>query len=156
MANARAAISRPLARGFVEVRARRAVMGVPLAQVREVLNPQRAVAVPLAPAGVVGALNIRGRIVTAIDLGVCLGLPPLRAPATAMTVVVEESDELYALMVEHVGEARSPSHDLYDLNPPNLRQPWKDLCSGVYRLDGDIVPILNVPRLIASLFQEAA
>lgn len=156
MANAPAAISRPLARGFVEVRARRAILGVPLTRVREVLSPQRAVAAPLSPEGVVGVLNIRGRIVTAIDLGVCLGSPPLRAPATAMTIVVEDSDELYALMIEHVGEVRAPSYDLYERNPPNLTPPWKDLADGVYRMDGDIVPVLNVPRLVASLFREAA
>ncbi len=91
-------------REFVAIRLVGQVFGVPVELVQDVLTRQKATPVPLAPAWVAGLLNRRGRIATAIDLRARLGLDPARSDQPGMTVVVEHSGELYALLVDAVGE----------------------------------------------------
>lgn len=90
---------------------------------------------PLAPPEVAGLLNLRGRIVTAIDLRRRLGLPPRADGGTPVAVGIEERGELYGLIVDRAGDVLRFKRSSYDANPANLDRRWAKVCAGVYRLD---------------------
>src|SRR5271168_2781875 len=94
---------------FVSVTILDQMFGIPVLQVQDVLGPQRITRIPLAPAEVAGSLNLRGRIVTAIDLRTRLGLPKRAAGEKSMSVVVDQDGEAYSLLVDNVGEVLSLS-----------------------------------------------
>ena len=125
--------------------------GIPVLQVQDVLGPQRVTRVPLAPPEVGGSLNLRGRIVTAIDVRLRLGLPPRPKDRPGMSIVVELYGELYSLMVDEVGEVLSLSPEDFERTPTTLDARWRELSSGIYRLNGALLIVLEVDRLLASL-----
>ena len=90
--------------GFVTVRTAGQLFGLGIAQVRDVFVPKGLSTVPLAPPEVAGLLNLRGRIVTAIDLRLRLGLPRREADASRIAIGIEERGELYGLLVDEVGD----------------------------------------------------
>jgi purine-binding chemotaxis protein CheW len=124
------------------------MFGIPVLQVQDVLGPQRITRVPLAPPEVAGSLNLRGRIVTAIDLRRRLRLGPLGAGKTAMSVVVDHGGELYSLLVDGVGEVLSLSSKTFETNPATLDSVWRDVSLGIHRLDGTLLIILDVARAL--------
>src|SRR5271170_1708726 len=91
-------------RQYVSIVIEGQLFGIPVLIVHDVLGPQRITRVPLAPPEVAGSLNLRGRIVTAINLRRRLKLPPLEADKISMSVVVDLGGELYSLLVDNVGE----------------------------------------------------
>jgi len=122
--------------------------GIPVLVVRDVLGPQMITRIPLAPREVAGSLNLRGRIVTAIDLRTRLGLE--RAdPRRAMSVVVEHQGELYSLLVDQVGEVLHLEPATREDNPPTLDATWRVLSKGVFRLSGQLVVELDVAAVLA-------
>ena len=112
--------------------------GVPVRCVRDVLGPQPLTRIPLAPPEVAGGLNLRGRIVTALDLRRRLDLPPrAAADGPPMAVVVEQGAELYALLCDTVGEVVELASRDFVAAPPTLDAQWRALSRGVHRrLDG--------------------
>ena len=123
---------------------------VPVLAVRDVLGAHAITRIPLAPGEVAGSLNLRGRIVTALDLRLRLGLPPRDATAApAMSVVVEQSNELYALLVDQVGEVVPMPASGFTANPPTLDAMWRDVSRGVHRQEGHLVIALDVGRVLA-------
>ena len=123
--------------------------GVPVLMVRDVLGLQAITRIPLAPAEVAGSLNLRGRIVTAIDLRTRLGLPPREAGQPAMSVVVEVSGELYSLLADQVGEVLSPDPAERSANPATLDENWRGFSLGVHRLGESLLILVDVERLMA-------
>lgn len=123
---------------------------VPVLAVRDVLGAHAITRIPLAPGEVAGSLNLRGRIVTALDLRLRLGLPPrpMDAPP-AMSVVVEQSGELYALLVDQVGEVVPLPASGVAANPPTLDPLWREVSRGVQRQEGQLVIVLDVGRVLA-------
>src|ERR1700759_4058222 len=81
--------------------------GVPVLSVRDILGEQAITRIPLAPPEIAGSLNLRGRIVTAVDLRERLHLPPAPAGTTRMSVVADQGGELHALLVDQVSEVMS-------------------------------------------------
>lgn len=123
------------------------LFGVPVLSVQDVLGPQKLANIPLAPSEVAGALNLRGRIVTAIDLRRRLGLPAADKQES-MSIVVEHHGELYSLLIDEVGEVLSVPANSYERNPPTLDSRWREVSGGIYRLDGQLMVILEVDRLL--------
>ena len=138
---------------FVSVVIGGQLFGIPVLEVRDVLASQRITRVPLAPAEVAGSLNLRGRIVTAIDLRTRLGLPGRSVEQTKdkarMSVVVDHGGELYSLVVDSVGEVLSLSEANFERNPATLDARWREVSAGIYRLDGALLVVLDVTRLLA-------
>jgi purine-binding chemotaxis protein CheW len=132
------------------------LFGIPVLAVQDVLGPQRITRIPLSPPEVAGALNLRGRIVTAIDVRRRLGLPPRAADNPGMSVVVDHKGELYSLIVDAVGEVMSLPSDAYERNPSTLDPRWREVSGGIYRLKGKLLVVLGVANLLEMRRAEAA
>ncbi len=134
---------------FVTFRVKKQLFGIPVLMVQDILSPDRIASIPLAPPEVRGSINLRGRIVTVIDVRVRLGLPAsTEASENAMAVTVEHEHELYTLLVDSIGDVVSLSNDLYERNPATLDSLWREFANGIYRLKGELMVVLDVPRLL--------
>lgn len=127
------------------------LLGIPVAQVRDVLGPQRITRIPLAPSAVAGSLNLRGRIVTVLDLRAALGLGRIADPAQAMNVVTEQGDELYSLLVDQVGDVQSVSGASMEAVPATLTAAWRAVSEGVLKLQDRLVLVLALDRLLPTI-----
>jgi purine-binding chemotaxis protein CheW len=141
---------------YVTVRLGEQRFGIPILSVHDILNEQRMTKVALAAGEVSGVMNIRGRIVTAIDLRRLMGLEDRAQGQTSMNVVVHFRGEPYALVVDSVGEVRSLGAAGYERNPSNMDAGWAALSQGIYRLDEGLLVILDVERVIGGLMSEKA
>ena len=134
--------------GFVTVVTGGQLFGLRLERVRDVFVPRGLSQVPLAPPEVAGLLNLRGRIVTAIDLRRRLGFSPRTDGGTPVAVGIEERGELYGLIVDRVGDVLRLKRSSYEANPVNLDQRWAKVCAGVYRLDTGLMVVLDVDKVL--------
>lgn len=133
---------------FVTMRVGHQLFGITVMAVQDVLRRQRIARVPLTPKVVAGSLNLRGRIVTAIDMRIRLGLEPFTDITAAMHVVVEHKGELYSLVVDGVGDVLSLPLDKFEKAPSNLADAWKNLSAGVFKLEKELLVILDVQNII--------
>lgn len=124
------------------------MFGIPVLQVHDVLGSVKLTKIPLAPVEVAGALNLRGRIVTCIDVRKRLGLPPSENSKTLMSVVVEHHGEPYSLLIDSVGEVLSLKTENLEMNPGTLDARWRDVSSGIYRAENKLLVILQIDRLL--------
>lgn len=150
--NAQAAKRLPLedaSTDYVTFRMGSQMFGVPVQRVQDILVPDRIAPVPLAPTEVRGLINLRGRIVTVIDVRIRLGLKDQRdASARAMGVTVESGHELYTLLVDHVGDVITLANDSFESNPATIDGLWKDFSQGVHRLADQLMVVLDIDRLL--------
>jgi len=123
------------------------LFGIPVLKVQDVLSAHNITRIPLAPPEIAGSLNLRGRIVTAMDVRLRLGLPP-RGEGASMSIVAEHEGELYSLMVDSVGEVLALKSSDWERNPPTLDPKFRDYSLGIYRLDGELLVVLDVNRLL--------
>ena len=136
-------------RVFVTLTVAEQLCGVPVLGVLDILGEHAITRIPLAPTEIAGSLNLRGRIVTAIDLRRRLRLPPAPADQPRMSVVAEQGGELYALLVDQVSEVMSLKANAFERNPPTLPPAWAQFSSGIYRLEGRLLVVLDVAKLLA-------
>ncbi len=122
--------------------------GIPALSVRDVLRRQSLTRVPLAAPEIAGAINLRGHIVTAINVRVRLGAAPAEMDAPQMCVVVENRGEAFCLLVDSVGDVIGVSEEQVQPNPASLPAAWAELSRGVYRLNDGLLLILNVDQLL--------
>lgn len=134
---------------FVTIRLAGQLLGIPVLLVNDVLKILKVTPVPLAPSWVAGVLNLRGRIVTAIDLRERLGLPKRSSDECAgMSVVVDHRGEPYSLLIDSVGDVVSLDDSLFEKNPVTLDPRWREVSDGVYRLETELMVVLDVKRLL--------
>ncbi len=124
------------------------LFGVPVEDVRDVLAPPPTTPVPLAPPEVAGALNLRGHIVIVIDLRKRLGLPPLADDMRPMCVVIEQAGELYALLVDRVGDVLRPAEETIEQSTTVLDPLWRQVATGICRLESSLLVMLDVARAV--------
>ena len=125
------------------------MFGVPVLRVQDILQTHKIASIPLAPAEVRGSINLRGRIVTVIDVRARLGLEPVEDSATdQMGVTIEMGIDLYTLLADSIGDVVSLSHNSYEKTPGTLDPKWRDFANGVYRLDGSLMVVLDIERLL--------
>lgn len=122
--------------------------GIPVLGVQEVLGPQKIARMPLAPPEVAGNLNLRGRIATAIDIRIRLGMPARPEGQTEMSVVVDHRGELYSLVIDTVGEVLKLSTADFERNPPTIKPSLRELSKGIYRLADKLLVVLDVERVL--------
>lgn len=130
--------------------------GIPVMQVRDVLGPQRTTVVPLAPRGIAGLLNLRGRIVTVIDMRALLGLPASDGGARPMQVVVEHGEDSFSLRVDAVGDVLELPEESFERTLSTLDPAWRDVAAGIYRLPGRLLVSLDLSRLLDFKHRAAA
>ena len=122
--------------------------GVPVSRVQDILMPERIAPVPLAPPAVRGSINLRGRIVTVIDVRTRLGLAAGAAADRVMGVTVEHRGEFYTLLVDRIGDIVQLPPQLWEDRPSTLDPAWREVTSGVFRLDEGLMVVLEVDRLL--------
>jgi len=124
------------------------LLGVPVNLVQEVLNPQVIAPTPKSRSEIAGLLNLRGQIVTAVNLRKRLGLPELAEDKESMNVVVHHAGESFSLLVDEVGDVINVAADLMESVPNTLDAHWKSVTRGVFRLEGRLFVILNVDSVL--------
>lgn len=127
--------------------------GIPILQVQDVLGEQTVTKIPLAPKEVAGSLNLRGRIVTAIDVRSRLGIDPHpdEENEKTMGVVVEHDKELYSLIIDSVGDVLRLKDESFENTPATLDPLWREISSGIYRLENELLIILDVPKFLGAV-----
>jgi purine-binding chemotaxis protein CheW len=133
---------------YVTVTVGAQTFGLPIGRVRDVFVPERRTRVPRAPAEIAGLINLRGRMVTLIDMRRRLDLAPLDPGARPMAVGVEQRGESYGLIVDAVGEVLQVSAESRDPNPVNLDPCWSRVAAGVHRLDDRLLVVLDVDKVL--------
>jgi purine-binding chemotaxis protein CheW len=124
------------------------LFGLPISRVQDVFAPERLTRVPLAAADVAGLLNLRGRIVTVIDMRRRLELEPRPGRRKPMAIGVEHKGESHGLLIDEIGEVlKLPAASRED-NPVNLDARLARVSAGVHRLDGRLLVILDVERVL--------
>jgi purine-binding chemotaxis protein CheW len=124
------------------------LFGLPISRVQDVFMPDRLTRVPLSSPEIAGVLNLRGRIVTAIDMRRRLGMPPRADGRPPMAVGIELKGESYGLLIDSVGEVLKLADGTREPNPVNLDQHLARVSAGVHRLEGQLMVILDVDRVL--------
>ena len=123
------------------------LFGLPIARVQDVFVLSQMTRVPLAPDDIAGIVNLRGRIVTAIDMRNRLGLAR-REQAAPMAVGIDCDGESYGLVIDSVGEVMKLGADTAEPVPVNLDDRLKRVASGIHRLETELLVVLDVDRLL--------
>ena len=122
--------------------------GVPVMRVQDILTPDAIARVPLGPVEVRGLINLRGRIVTVIDVRTRLSLTGEAVKGPGKCVTVESEGEFYTLLVDTIGDVVSLREDEREPNPATLDPQWRDLANGVFRVGDKLLVTLDVDRLL--------
>jgi len=124
------------------------LFGLPILRVQDVFAPERLTSVPLSPPEVAGVLNLRGRIVTLIDMRCRLGLGSRENGQQSMAIGVESRGESYGLLIDSVGEVLKLDNQSWEPNPSNLDARLASVSTGIYRLDSQLLMVLDVDRVL--------
>ncbi|MBT5551204.1 MAG: chemotaxis protein CheW [Nitrospina sp.] len=122
--------------------------GVKVEQVQEVFRYQEMTKVPLAPPEVRGLINLRGQIITAIDLRLRLGMAPGPDDKLPMNVVVRTQDGVVSLLVDEIGDVLEAPDDVYERPPETIPMEVRNLVLGVYKLEGRLLLILDSEKAV--------
>jgi purine-binding chemotaxis protein CheW len=137
---------------YVTVRIGEQLLGLPIERVRDVFIADRITVVPGAPPDIVGLLNLRGRIVTAICLRNRLGRAnsetPDRSCGELTAIGLDHHGEAYGLIVDAVGEVLRLDRSTFEPLPVNLDPTWAVLAAGVHRLPGSLLVILDLDAVL--------
>lgn len=134
---------------YVTIMLAEQMFGLPIRRVHDVFLTNNITIVPLAPPQIVGLLNLRGRVVTAISLRQRLGMPPApESDASQMALGIEDGVEAYALIVDKIGEVLKLDASTLETNPVHLDQAWAQVSSGIHRLEDRILVILDVDAVL--------
>ncbi len=123
-------------------------LGVPVTKVQEVIRAQERTRVPLVSAVVNGLMNLRGEIVTTIDLRRRLELPPLATGIESMNVVIRSDEGVVSILVDEIRDVLEVGNAEFEPVPATLRGTCRELVSGIYKLDDALLLILDTDRLL--------
>jgi purine-binding chemotaxis protein CheW len=124
------------------------LFGLPILRVQDVFMPERLTRVPLAPPEIAGVLNLRGRIVTLIDMRRRLGIESRKDDGPSMAIGVESRAESYGLLIDNVGEVLKLDDETREPNPINLDPRWARVSVGIHRLEGQLLMVVDVERVL--------
>ena len=122
--------------------------GVDVLHVQEVMRAQQMTAVPQASAAIEGLINLRGQIVTAIDMRRRLNLPRQSGDQPPMNVVVRTLDGAVSLLVDEIGDVLDMDAAAYERPPENLDSAARELIRGVYKLKDRLLLVLDEERTV--------
>jgi purine-binding chemotaxis protein CheW len=124
------------------------MFGIDVQTVQEVIRYQQMTDIPLAPDAVCGLINLRGQIVTAIDLRKRLGLPCRPEGQLPMNVVVRSEDGAVSLLVDQIGDVQESDQEKFEPSPETLRGATRHLIRGAYKMRDRLLLILDTDRVI--------
>jgi len=124
------------------------LFGIEIQRVQEVIRPQELTIVPLSPGVVDGLINLRGQIVTAIDLRRRLDLPERPPDEAPMNIVLPSSAGVVSLLVDRVGEVVEVDDASFEAPPDTLRGVAKTMIRGAYKLPDTLLMVLNIDRVL--------
>lgn len=123
-------------------------LGIPVTDVQEVIRSQERTRVPLVSPVIHGLINLRGEIVTTVDLRHRLELEPRPPGQEPINVVVRHHDGVVSLLVDEIGDVFEVTNDDFDPLPPTLTGVYRDFVRGIYKLDSRLLLILDTERLL--------
>ena len=126
----------------------RLLFGVAVERVQEVIRYQEMTRVPLAPPVVKGLINLRGQIVTAIDLRRRLGLRERPASDLPMNVVIRHNDGAVSFLVDEIGDVLEVEEESFELAPGTVALQARELIQGVYKLKNSILIVLDTEKVL--------
>ena len=130
-------------------------LGVEVLKVQELIRLQEMTRVPLASPVVRGLINLRGQIVTAIDLRRQFGAPDLEPGRDPMNVVVRTDEGAVSLLVDEIGDVVEVDEQQFERAPDTLRGRARELVTGVYKLDGRLLLVLDVAQAVTTAPRQA-
>ena len=122
--------------------------GIEVGRVQEILRYQDMTVVPLSAPVIRGLINLRGQIMTAVDLRERIGLPPREEGKRPINVVIRRKDGGVSLLVDSIGDVMSPAEELAESPPENVNPRVRALLQGVYKLEGRLLQILDPDKLM--------
>jgi purine-binding chemotaxis protein CheW len=125
--------------------------GIPIAIGVEVTKGQEVTPVPLGPKEVAGFFNLRGHIVTAIDMRVRLGLQANTDGPDVVSIFFQDQDSLFALMVDRVGDFTQVTEATFEETPSNLDANARELIVGVHKLADKLLLILDTQKIVSGI-----
>jgi len=125
------------------------LFGVDVMNVQEVIRYQEMTSVPLASSTVRGLINLRGQIVTAIDMRARLGLPPREGTELPMNVVATTGGSVVSFLVDEIGEVLEVDQAHYERIPETLNGTFREVVLGVFKLEGRLLLLLDAERVAA-------
>ena len=126
------------------------LFGIPILKVQDIVEPERITPDPLAPGAIAGVLNLRGRIVTVIDMRrVLAARGDFQDGQSLMSVTVDHKGDLYTLLVDAIGDVRSFPASTYEKPPTTLDENLKRVCSGILRLEDALLVVLDVDKILS-------
>lgn len=123
-------------------------LGLEVTCIQEVIRCQPLTLVPLTPPVIAGLMNLRGQIVTAIDLRHRLGLPPREPGERPINVVVRTTEGAVSLLVDEIGDVIEVSDDAFERPPDTLTDDARALIRGAYKLKDRLLLVLDAARTI--------
>jgi purine-binding chemotaxis protein CheW len=122
--------------------------GVPVQRVQEVIRYQEMTRVPLVPPVVRGLINLRGQIVTAIDLRKRLGMTERPASQLPMNVVVRTGDGAFSLLVDEIGDVIEVTEKSFERPPETLQGVAREMIRGVHKMPECLLLLLDTERVV--------
>ena len=127
-------------------------LGVDVTRVQEVIRYQAMTRVPLAAPEVRGLINLRGQIVTALELRTRLALPPRPDTEKPMNVVIRTGNSTVSLLVDEIGDVVEVREDAFERVPETLPSAMRELFQGVYKLSPRLLLVLDPERAVSTQF----
>ena len=122
------------------------LVGIDVLKVQEIILPQEITDIPMAPFAIRGLINLRGQVVTAIDMRKWLGFDPLASEENTMNVVIRAEDDTVSFLVDSIGDVLEPTEDSFELPPATLEEKIRELMTGVYKLKDDFLLVLDTDK----------
>lgn len=136
---------------FVTIRIGDQNFGILVEHVVDILFPQKINPIPLARKEILGSLNLRGRIVTSIDIRMLLQIDKAFDANNNMCIVIEYGDELFSLVVDEVGEVITVNSSDLTNNPDNLSNLWQEISLGIFLMKEELIVILDINKVMEML-----
>ena len=120
--------------------------GIDVLKVQEIIRYQEMTPVPLAPPVVRGLINLRGQVVTAMDLRRRLGLAQRSSSSLPMNVIIRTEDDTVSFLVDEIGDVVEPQESTFEPPPETIRGSVRQLIDGVYKLEGQLLLVMDAER----------
>lgn len=124
------------------------MLGVEVSKVQEVIRYQPTTRVPLAASAVHGLMNLRGQIVTTLDLRKRLGLPKRETEKPLMNIVLRSTDGPISLLVDEIGDVVEDSSGRFEHSPETMQGVHREYIRGAFKLDNGLLLLLDTARVL--------